>query len=357
MLNHAKINHAKTAPITVKLCEDPNTWNAFVNTVPWTTPQHTYGWGESLASIYSYVQLVYRLFYFDDRPVAGLPLMRFSAGGPFRALYSSVFDSYGGPLVHPDFVDHRELLSTISSEIDAEAAIHKAFEYRVLVPPMAPESMLQCMQRDDQNLTTKRLCPVLDLDHPLERIQAGYKSSFRRAIRRSIREGISIQADADIELVRKAYGIYEETMRRLGGTAKPWRFIEKLLCEKLAIPFVAQKGGRPVGLVILLVSKNLAIYWISSANPAASSSRPTNALVDAAIRWCHQRAIGRFSFGETPGERPSLVKFKQGWNPESTYSTTVTRTYRPWVRRGWHVLQPTARNVYSIWDRSRHRNN
>lgn len=343
----------KSQHIIVRPCAEASEWDEFVSSVPWATPQHVFIWGKVLASCFGYVQQVYRLFYSQGRVVAGLPLIRFSAGWPFRAIYSLVFDSYGGPLIHPEHLDDSQLLLKISDEIDSEAAQCRAFEARFMVPPRAPDPLTRCLQLGNGAVSFKRSCPLLILDRPLEQIMQEYRSSVRRAIKRSAREGVIIEENVDIAKVHQAYPIYRATMDRIGGTVKPWRFIEALLREKLAVSFVAQRDGHPIGLVILLVSPRMAIYWISAAELSASTFRPTNALVNHAIRWCHSRKISVFSFGESPGEREGLVRFKEEWGTTSAESTVIIRIYRPWIQKIWHKLEPVARRTYAVWDRWR----
>jgi Acetyltransferase (GNAT) domain len=347
------VGAAKSGPIIVRPCVDAAEWNAFVSDHPCTTPQHAFVWGQVVASCFGFVRQAYRLFYSDGRVVAALPLIRFSAGWPFRAIYSLVFDSYGGPLIHPDHLDDSELLSTIRDEIDSEASLYGAFEARFSVPPTAPETVKHCLRLGRAVVDFKRSCPLLVLDRPLEQIVGGYRSSVLRAIKRSGRERVVVKENADIAEVRQAYPIYRATMDRLGGTAKPWRFIEALLREKLAIPFVARRNDHPIGLVILLVSSRMAIYWISASEFSASKFRPTNALINHAIRWCLRREIPVFSFGESAGERSGLIRFKEEWGTTPFESTVITRVYRPWIRRAWQALEPVARRTYAVWDRWR----
>jgi hypothetical protein len=348
-----KPSAVKSVRIIARPCLEAAEWNAFVNGVPWTTPQHAFIWGQAVASCFGYVQQVYRLFYSYDRVVAGLPLIRFSAGWPFRATYSLVFDSYGGPLIHPDHLDDSELLLNISDEIDAEASVYGAFETRFSVPPTAPAAVMNCLRLGRGVVSFKRSCPLLNLDRPLEQIVGGYRSSVRRAIKRSVREGVIVEENPEIAEIRQAYPIYRATMDRIGGTAKPWRFIEALLREKIAVSFLARRNEHPIGLVILLVSPRMAIYWISAAEPSASRFRPTNALVNHAICWCHDRKIPVFSFGESAGERSGLIRFKEEWGTTPAESVVITRVYRPWIQRTWHTLEPVARRTYAAWDRWR----
>jgi lipid II:glycine glycyltransferase (peptidoglycan interpeptide bridge formation enzyme) len=212
-------------------------------------------------------------------------------------------------------------------------------------------NLVRSFEAAERSLTVARHCPVLDLDRPLEVIAAGYDPAVRRAIRRSAKEGVEVSATSDLALVKEAYPIYHATMERIGGTTKPWHFLEKLLRDGLAVPFMALRGGRPIGLVILLISGGMAIYWISAADISESTARPTNALVDAAIRWCHGRGIKRFSFGESPGERATLEKFKMGWGPDILNTVTWVRVYRPLVQKSWQALEPAARQAYALWDR------
>lgn len=337
--------------LSVRSCRDAEEWDSLVDGIPWATPQHAFAYGRTLENCFGYLRQRYRLFFRKDRVVAGLPLIRLSAGWPFRALYSLVFDSYGGPLIHPDSLEDRKLFRRISSEIDSEAVRYGAFEARLMVPASAPESAIRCLQEDNGGMYIRRSCPLLDLDRPFDQVMRGYSSSVRRAIRRSVREGVTVEENADIARVRRAYPIYRKTMERIGGTAKPWRFLESLLREKLAVPFLAQRDGILVGVVILLVSRRMATYWISAADPAASSWRPTNALVDHAIRWCHAQGISLFNFGESHRERPGLVRFKEEWGTRSAESTLVVRIYRNRIQRIWSALEPVARRSYAIWDR------
>jgi len=333
---------------TIRLCTNAAEWDKFVESIPWTTPQHFFVWGETLASCFSYLRMAYRLLCENGEIVAALPLIRFTAVPPFRACYSLSFDSYGGPLIKPEYLDDPELLSTISYEIDSEAARQKAFEVRFSLPPATPNVVTQCLQQFDTTLTLTRSCPLLYLNEPLEKIQQRYKASVRRAVRRSSRMGVLVEENVDIGRVRETWPIYKATMKRIGGTAKPFRFVEPLLRKKLAVSFVASLDRRPIGIVVLLVSSNWAIYWLSGANISHTTYRPTNALLDRAIRWCHTQGIRVFSFGESFQERPGLIRFKKGWGPTSAESSVMIRIYKPRVQRIWHVLEPIARTTYAL---------
>ena len=326
-------------------------WDDFVKNIPWASPQHRFAWGSALATSFGYIGLHYRVLRHNDHAVAGIPLMRFSVGGPIRALHSSAFDSYGGPLIDPRYLDDAAVAATLLREIDVEARSSRAFEARITFPPVTPAKVVRFFETAERSLTVARNCPVLNLDRSLDAIVAGYDPAVRRAIRRSAKEGVEVSAASALGLVKAAYPIYHATMERIGGTAKPWRFLETLLRDGLAVPFTALRAGRPIALVILLVSGEMAIYWISASDISESTARPTNALVDAAIRWCHRRGIKRFSFGESPNERASLEKFKMGWGPDVLNTVTWARVYRPLVHRGWQALEPAARQAYALWDR------
>ena len=338
----------------IRNCSDAQEWDAFVDCVPWATPQHAFAWGRSLDTCFGYLRQSYKLFLIRDRVVAALPLIRLSAGWPFRSLHSLVFDSYGGPLIHPDYLGEEGLLAVISAAIDSEATQYRAFEAKLVAPPAAPEAVVKCLQMDEGVMCLRRESLMLSVDRPLDRVVAGYGPTVRRAIRRSIRVGVVVQEDPALADVRAAYPIYRRTMKRLGATSKPWRFIEALLRNGLAVAFLARRDARVIGIVVLLVSSRMATYWLSAADPATSAYRPTNAMVDSAIRWCHRRGIKLFSFGESQPDRPGLVRFKEGWGTQKFHSTTVLRVYRPRIQRVWSALEPTVRSSYAAWDKLRH---
>jgi Acetyltransferase (GNAT) domain len=335
---------------TIQSCTDAMVWDEFVAKIPWATPQHYFSWGQTLDRCFGYLQQVYRLFYLKGIIVAALPIIRFSASFPFKASYSLSFNSYGGPLIHPDYMDNNELFSKVVDEIHIEANQHKAFEVRFSLPPMIPNEIVQKLNKNHNTISISQSSYVLNLKGPLEVIEKKYKASVHRAIRRSINAGVTVDIDADLETIRKAYPIYLSTMKRLKGTAKPFRFIEKLMRKKLAVGFVARINRKIVGIVILLVSPLYAIYWISAAEVSFSSYRPTNALVYHAIRWCHWQGISMFDFGESLEEQPGLVRFKKGWGPVYKKINRTTFIYRPRIRQSWLFLEPIARKAYVLWD-------
>jgi hypothetical protein len=337
--------------IRARACAEAEEWDGLARRIPWATAQHAFGYGQVLAACFRYVQPVYRVYLDGDRIVAGLPLVRFRAGGPFRAVYSLVFGMYGGPLVPPDHSEDAGLLEAISDDIDSEAARFGAFEARFTVPPTAPEALNRCMQSGTRRVEILRhACPLLSLDRPLDEIVAGFHPCARRAVRRSRCQGVVVQAEADVGLVRQAYPLYRARMKRMGVTPKPWRFLQGILESGLGVAFLAQRDARTIALLVLLVSPGVAIFWTSAMDDAASASRPMNALVDAAIRWAHCKGIPLFNFGESYAGRPGLVRFKSVWGPRPAQNTVTIRTYRPWVRQAWLAVEQPVRRTYAVWD-------
>jgi hypothetical protein len=329
------------------------TWERFVAEVPWASPQHRAAWGEALSASFSFIKPEYRIFFDGARAVGGIPLMHFSVGGVLHSIQSSAFDSGGGPLVVDDYLENESLFEAIFREIDAHAHRVGAFEARLILPPTLPASVAARFGNGYKILSVRRNCPVLDLAPSLDAIVSGYESSVRRAVRKALKEGLEIEANADISRVEQAYPIYRATMERIGGSIKPWRFLKTLLESGLVVAFVARHQGKPVGLVLLLVTERNAIYWISANDAAQSQLRPTNALVDSAIAWCHAHGMRTFSFGESPGERSSLERFKLGWGSEIASSITWVRTYKPFTKWAWETLEPMARKAYGVLDSAR----
>jgi CelD/BcsL family acetyltransferase involved in cellulose biosynthesis len=326
----------------------PREWDEFAATVSWASPQHRSAWGEALASIFSFIATDYVLILADGRAVAGIPLMRFSVGGVMRSIQSSAFGSAGGPLIADDFIRSDSLYREIFDTIDDHARRERAFEASIILPPTAPQALAEHFIAAEGAAAARRNCPLLSLDKSMDEIRGGYEASVRRAVRKAQKEGVEVVAEASLALVEQSFAIYRATMERIGGTVKPWPFVRKLLESGLATAFVARHGGAPVGLVIMLATERMAIYWISASDMAASQLRPTNALVDHAIEWCHRRGIGIFSFGESPGERSSLEQFKLGWGSQIASTVEWTRVYRPLLKRSWEAIEPIARRSYKL---------
>jgi hypothetical protein len=334
--------------ISIRSCQDAAEWNALLARVPWAVPQQAFGFGSALAACFGYLRADYRVLESHGRVVAGIPLVRFAPGGPFRAIHSLSFDITAGPLVDPERALDHDLLEKLADAIDGAAARERAFEARVSVPATAPAELHRFLSGGGSKFETHP-CPVIDLARPLEQVERGYDPAVRRALRRADREGLSVEVGAALADVLPAYAFYAARMQEIGSVVKPWRFVEALVAERIGVPVVARLGGRAVGFMILLVAPGVAVFWISGCDPSLSRARPMNAMLGAAVRWAHARGVRRFSLGESHG-RPGLVRFKQGWGPAPSHNTVLVRIYRPAIARLWSALEPTARRVYAAWD-------
>jgi hypothetical protein len=332
----------------IKTSFEERDWDLLVQTIPWATAQHCFGYARALDESFRFLQPCYSLFYAEGTPVAGLPLFRFAPIRPFHALYSLPFDMYGGPLIRPDYLDDSQLFNAIGQQIKEEAEAFDAFEAGFAMPPGYPAKCVDQIFGSSGAEVRTRVCPVLNLDRDLEEITTDFKPAVRRAIARCQRSGISIDVDPSIDEVRSAYPIYERRMKALGATAKPWDFVERLAGEGLAKSFVAKSGGQPAGLVILLVAGNFAVYWLSAIDAATTGFRTTNGLINAAIRWLHARNVSYFSLGESHGMGPGIMRFKMGWGPEVHHSTFATYAFRPRMQRIWRSFEPTSRKAYAL---------
>ena len=335
--------------ITIRSCRDAAEWDALLERVPWAVPQQAFGFGRALAGCFGYLRPDYRLLESHGRIVAGLPLVRFAPGGPFRAIHSLSFDITAGPLVDPEWVEDHDLLRALEGEVDAAAVREHAFEARVSVPATAPAALHRFLSGDRWRSETHP-CPVIDLARPLAQVEQGYDPAVRRALRRADREGLCVEVGAALTDVVHAYPFYAARMREVGAVVKPWRFVEALVAERIGVPIVAWQCGQPVAFLILLAAPGVAVFWISGCNPAVSRARPMNAMLAAAVRWAHAQNVRRFSLGESHG-RSGLVRFKHGWGPARCHNTVIVRVYRPATAHLWSVLEPTARRVYAAWDR------
>ena len=333
-------------------CTAEAEWDELVRGVPWATVHHAYRYGRLLEACFGYLRPAYRVIEADGRLVAAVPLMQFAVGGLFTSLQSLPFDIYGGPLLRPDRQDDPALHRAIARDLDNEAARVGAFELRLSIPVSAPPAVWRTVQAVGPATMKETDCPVLDLERPLDQVRSGYRPETRRALRSSARGGITVESNAATDVVQSLYPLYRARMREIGATVKPWRFIDGIIEQRLGVPFVARQRALPVGFLILLVTPAIAIYWISAIEPRAAGARPMNALLDAAIEWSHGAAIPRFSFGESHG-RPGLLRFKQGFGPQSGRHMVAVRTYRPGIQRAWRMLEPAARRTYAAWDRCR----
>lgn len=291
----------------IEPCEDPGEeWDRYCAAAPGSGLGHAAAW----AAVYRHS---YRLEpeYWVARSAPGgeirgvLPLVRFRALGGARQLVSLPFlDSAG--LVASGAEAREALLAAAARrarELGARFVELRQTRANAWAPP--PES---APNRVDLSLR-------LEADEEQQWKRVGAK--VRNQTRKAEKEGLSIAAGSNAELLEAFYEPFAVNMRDLGSPVHSRRFFAALVAafgEKLRL-VVTLRGGRPVGGLVAIDHQGVvSVPWASTLRSERARC-PNNHIYWEAIRWALRRGARELDFGRSPLDS-GTYRFKKGWGAE-----------------------------------------
>lgn len=146
---------------------------------------------------------------------------------------------------------------------------------------------------------------------------AKLRSNLRRNRRRAEENQVVLHDRTDADAMEAFYRLHVMTRRRLGVPVQSKRFFERLqtmiLAGGLGHIAVVEKDARAIGAAVFLVFNQTVIYKYSAADPAAVEHRPTELILEDAIRTAAEAGRHFFDFGGTAKSNEGLRWFKCKW--------------------------------------------
>ena len=234
--------------------------------------------------------------------------------GIFQTVDSMPFSTYGGPIVrqgHPDPAAVRRLLlkrfaARATRRLVARSQITWYQGVRDDFPdPLHPEE------------STTHVLP-LSIDY--ERVAKGFSPSTRRLVRQADESGLSVRVAESPDDLRVFYEIAVETIRRRGGTPKPYSLYEEILRSLvpagLARYHLVLHEGNAVAGSLHLFHQGAALSWLPVSRESSWHLRPNNYLIASLLETLCQAGYLEYNFGASPPDAAGLVRFKEGWGAE-----------------------------------------
>jgi len=145
----------------------------------------------------------------------------------------------------------------------------------------------------------------------------------RTAIRKSIKNGVSIKHGKGLSLFEKFMEIYNSTMDH--DQAEDYYYFEKEFYESIHRDlfehyemFYAEYKGEIIAMSIILFANHRMHYHLSGAKYEFRPLAPTNLLLYEAARWGCDQGFESFHLGGGLGSgEDGLYKFKQAFNRNS----------------------------------------
>ena len=219
--------------------------------------------------------------------------------GPLRRAYSLPYDTYGGPV------------STNGFKVSFDEVV-KALD----VPSVRLVDYSQVCAKSDSNVE-KTSTHLIDLSDGYDAVRSRYTKMNHRAIKQAGQRGLRIKLVEKEEDLPAFHRLYCNTCSKHGTRPLPLRFFESIfrtmVPKKMARFYVAIHGGGVIASNLVLYYKNRAYDWAWAYDETYLYLRPTNALIDRAIRDAAAAGAVSFNLGSSPSNGKGIIDFKENF--------------------------------------------
>ena len=157
----------------------------------------------------------------------------------------------------------------------------------------------------------------LALEPDEEKMFGRLEGSVRRAIRKSQKDGVTVELSPALDAVRIFYRLQCATRKRHGLPPQPFEFFVNIhrhvLSQNQGIVAVARHHGQAVAAAVYFFLGSRAIYKYGASDLARQELRANNSVMWEAIRWLAQRGATQLHFGKTARANGGLRRFKLAW--------------------------------------------
>ena len=231
--------------------------------------------------------------------------------GFFRSIDAMPFATYGGPIVrrgHPDAPKiRRALLEAFAAWIGGRFVLRSGLAWYEGIEGEMPEELP----------FAESFTHVLPLGRPFDELAEGFAPSTRRLVRQAEESGLAIAPASTEEHLRAFYALVVETVRRRGGTPKPYsvyrRILRDLVPAGLARYHLVAHGEETVAGSLHLFHEGVAMNWLPVSRVSSWHLRPNNFLIASVLSSLCDAGYLEYNFGASPPDAHGLIRFKEGW--------------------------------------------
>ena len=323
--------------------QNQDKWDAILRLCPNTTAFQSLAWREALASAFSQLTPTYLLIKQDDSAIGGLPAFVFQPIPGIRLWHSMPWNLFGG-------IYHIESLhinpEPLIRSIETEAVAQGWCEIRWTLTPNRTET-------DDDLFTemgyarTDHFTHLLKTNGDVESLWHAYNKRVRGAVRKAKKSGVTVTDTDSAEALATFYDMYLMTVKRLGGTPKPFALMQTLLQQKIAkLAIATYRGTIIAGLLYLRFNKTVTL-WCEASVPAFLKYRPNNAIFHHIITQACREQYEWVDFGASPPENTGLIAHKEQYRAVRTNFASYTKIISPLKRTLWTKSEGALRQIYT----------
>jgi hypothetical protein len=277
-------------------------WDALIASQPGHSFFHTTEWAEVLAHTYGYTPVYFAAGETDGKRSI-LPLMEVDSWLTGRRGIGLPFTDDCGPLV-----------------ADA-GAFQKLFRSAVEFGKSRNWKYLEL--RGGRELLGEVPASLsfyghgLDLTVREDKLFSQLESSVRRAIRKSEKNGVTVEILQSVEAMREFYPLQCKTRKKHGLPPQPFKFFlnihRHILSQNMGMVVLARHQGAPVAASVYFYFGDQAIYKFGASDESFQELRGGNLVMWAAIKEFVRRGAKHLDLGRTSLGNEGLRKFKLGW--------------------------------------------
>jgi hypothetical protein len=187
----------------------------------------------------------------------------------------------------------------------------------------------------------------LNLSGNEDELFARLESSVRRAIRKSEKSGVTVNAEQSLEAIKIFYSLQCQTRRKHGLPPQPFAFFQniwrQIVSKDLGMIVVARNQNAPVAASVYFQWGAHAIYKFGASDESFQQLRGANLVMWEAIKQMARRGAKKLNLGRTSVGNEGLRRFKLGWGAEEEKIEYVKYDFRRGAfvtekdeTTGWH---------------------
>jgi len=189
---------------------------------------------------------------------------------------------------------------------------------------------------------------TLSLSEDKNEIKSGFRSSTKRNIKRSAKEGVEVARDDSMSGLKEFYRLNSLTRRDHGLPPQPFIFFRNLhthiIKRGFGTIFMGKYDGQIIAAIVCLHFGQKAIYKYGASDRRFQATRANNLVMWEAIKHYGSSAYKTFCFGRTEPENKGLVQFKAGWG---TQESTINYLKYDLRERGFVEGTPKTRGFHN----------
>lgn len=289
---------------------DPAAWDAFVAASDGASVFHTAAWASLWTAAWR--DAAWRAIVLEEggsiRAAIGAIVRR---RGFFTSVDAMPFATYGGPIVRRDHRDPSGARAALLEAFGQWVSSRRVLRWQLAWYGGHAAELPEGLPRSEQ------FTHVLPLAKSFDELADGFSPSTRRLVRQAEEGGLAIRPIATEEDLHAFYDMAAETVRRRGGTPKPYalyeRIFERLVPSGVARYHLVTHEGAPIAASLHLFHEGVATNWLPVSRSESWPLRPNNFLIANVLASLCDAGYLEYNFGASPADALGLIRFKEGW--------------------------------------------